>query len=470
MLVNLPPPELPVLVQSQAAPAPALAPVPVPRAPPALPPAPTPVSLTLPPLDPIYLLRFDAMAPVWNALPAGTFWEFAQYALRVFLDFTHLNEAQLILSLVSRPASAPGPGPGENLQGVEEIRVWEDSAAALAEEDVQWAAEMDWEAQVIIEGLRRMLGVGVQADANANAGEGDGGAQFGTRYDGRVDFCATLTCAEGGDTHVQLDLDVNGRITLEKPAMRSSCLFTRAWGSHQFLRLKLSTVLLNRVRRNQSGRLLRELNAYCPRPIHILGREYHPLAEKENTVYYFLHGRDRIGLKAAEDAGKDPKKSYGVGRHIGTVEGLVQWWLAPEHNRHQLMSQLTTRLHLGLSDTLPGVFIKPENLKIIPDISTFVLLHTDQPSILRTHCRRRPAERNGYMFTDGAGLESGSVARACWRKNHPNDYSTPPATQIRIHSAKGVVQIDPNDVATGTFDGSYTLTLTESMAKVKYGP
>jgi hypothetical protein len=38
--------------------------------------------------------------------------------------------------------------------------------------------------------------------------------------------------------------------------------------------------------------------------------------------------------------------------------------------------QLTTRLHLGLSDTFPGVFIKPENVNIIPDTSTFILLHT----------------------------------------------------------------------------------------------
>jgi hypothetical protein len=88
-------------------------------------------------------------------------------------------------------------------------------------------------------------------------------------------------------------------------------------------------------------------------------------------------------LKAAEDAGKDPKKSYGVGRHIGTVEGLVQQWLASDHNRHQLMSKLTTRFHLGLSETLPGVYINPENVKIIPDISTFVLLHTGQRSPTR---------------------------------------------------------------------------------------
>jgi hypothetical protein len=56
------------------------------------------------------------------------------------------------------------------------------------------------------------------------------------------------------------------------------------------------------------------------------------------------------------------------------------------------------------------------------------------------------------MFTDVAGLESGSVARACWRKDHANDYSTLLATQIHIGSAKGVVQIDPNDATTDTFD------------------
>jgi hypothetical protein len=122
--------------------------------------------------------------------------------------------------------------------------------------------------------------------------------------------------------------------------------------------------------------LARELNACCARPIHILGREY-----REHSV----HGRHLIGLKAAEDAGKDLKKSYGDGKHTGTVDGLVKWWLASEHNHHQLMSKLTTRLHLGLSDPLSGVSIKPENVKITLDIRTFVLLHTPQPSLIRTH-------------------------------------------------------------------------------------
>jgi hypothetical protein len=131
------------------------------------------------------------------------------------------------------------------------------------------------------------------------------------------------------------------------------------------------------------------------------------------------------------------------------------------------MSKLTTRFHLGLSNTLLAVVLKPENVKVTPDICTFVLLHKRRPSLLRTHCHRRPAEQNGYMFTDGTGFESG-----CEGLLEELDSSTPPATQIRTSSAKDVVQINPNlnDVATGTFDSHYTFTLPESMANVKYGP
>lgn len=59
---------------------------------------------------------------------------------------------------------------------------------------------------------------------------------------------------------------------------------------------------------------------------------------------------------------------------------------------------------------------------------------------------------------------------ACWRKYHPGETSTRPATQIRISSAKGVVQVDPKDVETSNVSGPFKITLTESMVKVKYDP
>ena len=47
---------------------------------------------------------------------------------------------------------------------------------------------------------------------------------------------------------------------------------------------------------------------------------------------------------------------------------------------------------------------------------------------------------------------------------------TRPAIQIRFSSAKGVVQVDPEDAETSNFNGPYKITLTESMVKVKYNP
>lgn len=354
-MLSQPDPNATSITPSTVAPAPAPS-KPAPTQKVARAPAPTPA---LPPVDPLYLLRFQRMDPIWNALPTGTFWEFARYALNERLDFTRLTDERLIPTFVGRPNEPKK----SNVQGIEEIRAWEEGNpdAKLGPDDLRWAQELDWEAEAIVEGKGRMLGIGV---------DGDPGDKHGTRYGGRVGFCALLKC-EGNDGSGPLNLDLNARITLEKPQMRGSCLFTRVWGSHRFLRIKLSKPLLNRVNRDQSGRLMKELKEFCARPIHILGREYRPLVEKENTVYYFLHGRDRIGLKAIEDAGGDRKRPYGMGKHIGTVEGVVQWWLAPEHNRNQDMSKLTTRLHLGLSDTLPGVLVKPENVKIIPDTSMF---------------------------------------------------------------------------------------------------
>ena len=305
----------------------------------------------LPPAKPICLLSIPKLNHIWNDLPTGTFWEFVRFSQN---NNRNLSETMLVTALIGDTNTRKR----SNVEGVEAIRSW-DNDSKLSGEDSHWLQELDWEAAAIVEDKGRMLGIGV---------DGDMGDKPGTRYGGRVGFCATLHCEEGR-TSTTFNLDSNGRIVLEKPEMRGSCLFTRIWGSHRFLRLKLSNRLLDRISRNESGQLRKELKEYCSRPIHILGRTYHPLVEKDDTVYYFQHGQDRVGFRGMEELGRI-QKDYGVGKYIGTVEGLLQWWLAPEYNRKQAMSKLTTRLHLGLSDTLPGVFIRPENVTVVPDIGT----------------------------------------------------------------------------------------------------
>ena len=305
-----------------------------------------------PPADPICLLSVPKMDHIWNALPIGTFWEFARFAQDESVDANELSETMLATALIGDKNTRKR----SNVEGVEAIRSWV-NGSKLSAEDSHWLQELDWEAEAIVEDKGRMLGIGV---------DGDMGDNNEARYGGRIGFCATLHCEEGQRS--ALNLRVNSRIVLEKPTVRGSCLFTRVWGSHRFLRLKLSDGLINRVNNDASGQLRKDLQDYCSCPIVILGRRYHPLVEKDGVVYYFQHGHDRIGFRASEDLGIT-QKLYGVGRYIGTVEGLLQWWLVPEHNRNQAMSKLAARLHLGLSDTLPGVFIKPENVEIIPDIS-----------------------------------------------------------------------------------------------------
>jgi len=292
----------------------------------------------------------------YHYLPTGTFWEFAQCALLEKFDPNRLREAGIVSALIGIYRRRKS-----NVEGVEVIRFW-DNRSRLSDEDLHWLEELDWEAEAIMEDKGRMLGIGV---------DGDMGDKNGIRYGGKVGFCATLHCEER-QRRATLNLKVDGRIVLEKPTMRGSCLFTRIWGSHRFLRLKLSEKLLNRVSRDKSGQLRKELQDYCSRPIHILGRKYYPLVEKEGTVFYFQHGFDYVGLRAMEGLGRN-RKTYGIGKYIATVEELLQWWLVPEHNRNRSISDLMTHLHLGLSDTLPGVFVKPENVEIIPDISTDLL-------------------------------------------------------------------------------------------------
>jgi RNA dependent RNA polymerase len=291
---------------------------------------------------PIQLLRCPERDHLWRALPAGTFWECARVALQKQLDLRNWSDRR-VPELVGLP----------NEQGVGELCAWE--GVEVLSEDAKWKEELDKEARAIFENKGRMLGIGV---------DGDAGDAFGTWYGGRVGFCATLD-HESTSGDGPLALDTNSTITLEKPMMRGSCLFTRIWGSHRFLRLKLSKRLLKSVSNDRSGRFRNELKEYCRRPIHILGREYHPLVEKDGTVFYFLHGGQYVGL-GIQAEGQE------TGPHIGTVDELVAWWLAPIHNQIQKVSKLISRLHLGISDTLPGVFIDPRYVQIEPDIGASV--------------------------------------------------------------------------------------------------
>lgn len=107
-----------------------------------------------------------------------------------------------------------------------------------------------------------------------------------------------------------------------------------------------------------------KLKEWMIRPIVILGRVYSPLLEKDGSAFYFLEGRDNVG----EEFDKR-KRDYGI-KECTSVKDLLDWWIPFEYNGDQTISKLVTRLELGVSDTLPGVFIQPENVEIAEDIGT----------------------------------------------------------------------------------------------------
>jgi len=74
------------------------------------------------------------------------------------------------------------------------------------------------------------------------------------------------------------------------------------------------------------------------------------------------------------------------------------------------------------------------------------------------------------MFTDGAGLMTPSVSKSLLRKyGEPGSYQLHLAYQIRIHTAKGVLLVDPVMMDRHDFSGPHRLKLYRSMCKASRG-
>jgi len=242
------------------------------------------------------------------------------------------------------------------LEEVEKILGVRDPSRVQRSDETKVSEELDWEAEQIVSGSGEMLGW--REDK-------------GTRYGGKVQFAATLKLDESQQTRGEpLDLKFQGRLNLESPCLRGSSNFTRTFGSHRFLRVKISGKIEREVsvwtgdadsRRDAK----QNLKDWAVRPIFILGRVYSPLLEKEGAVIYFLEGRDLVGEVFCRGKG-----DVGI-KECRDVKGLLDWWIPFNCNGGQDISKLVTRLELGVSDTLPGLFINPDNIERVPDIGQY---------------------------------------------------------------------------------------------------
>lgn len=276
----------------------------------------------------------------WDRLPVGTLYDIARWASSTQTELDSINPT-LFRKLVGLT----------NVDGTSKFReFFHLEAISPAERHI--AAELDWEAEEIAKDSGEMMG---WRDTG------------GTRYGGTIQLAAILSMDGEGSSSVSTSFPAGARLTLQKPVVKGSCIFSRVFGSHRLLRVRKTKYIANwAIANSNNQRLLRE---YFKRPIYILGRKYQHLVEKDGVVIYFQEGIDLVG-RAAERATGKKYATYGAGKIVQDTQGFINWWIPLEYNQ-QPFSKLITRLHLGLSDTIPGVFIHPDHIEVKPDIGQY---------------------------------------------------------------------------------------------------
>lgn len=308
---------------------------------------------------PVIVAHSPKHQALWDRLPFGTLYTVARVASNLRIDLEYLETSHLV-PLIGRNITM------EQVEGVLRRARGED----LVQEGIPNKSydrhlkniinELDWEAEQIVAGTGEMLGWREEK---------------GTRYGGKVQFAATLRLYEKPSTNGNwfasnsgpLDLDNFGHITLEAPSIRGSSLFTRTFGSHHFLRVNVSKEIKAQYSLSRRGgdacRIAQKvMKEWSQRPIFILGRVYSFFREICDVNFYFLEGSERLG-----EAFDNGRRGYGL-TECTSVEQLIDWWSPLRHNGVQDWSAFCTQLELGLSDTLPGMFIAPEDIEVVPDI------------------------------------------------------------------------------------------------------
>ncbi|KAI0075924.1 hypothetical protein K474DRAFT_1663689 [Panus rudis PR-1116 ss-1] len=224
-------------------------------------------------------------------------------------------------------------------------------------------------------------------------------------YGGRVNFCATINAR-----------DRSFKLTLEKPYLGTSCRFTRRFGSWSVVRVRIgdSQTLFER-----GDKLL----SYFKRPFIIHSRVFRAFYAKEGSVFLIQTNECTDGTRIwPPDPGPSTSASL-------SYEQFLNWHNDLTLNRSQVISKWASRFALGLSNSIPGVKVKPERVHFIPDIIS--PLHDGSPDV------------PGVMqMTDGCGLANLATFRIIQSKLGWKD--TPTAVQCRVNGAKGLLLLHPD--------------------------
>jgi hypothetical protein len=252
---------------------------------------------------------------------------------------------------------------------------WNSNASPPSAAETTIADNLDKEARAIVSGdgstleCQPVLALGVVEEGLA-------------RMSGRVVFTANLNVQNLMEVFRPYKKDFSQTeilkfLTLKPLRLGDSSLFTRVFGSHRFIRISL--IDRNKYVRGLTSQQKAEvLLQWLKRPLNIFGRIYRAFTIKDDVVWYFMEGKDRLGVAMETFYGKSPGQ-YGPGSIVDNIENLVNWWIHLERNKDQLICKLVSRFHLGISGTTPGLLLhKQDEVEWTHDISKSPILEISQ--------------------------------------------------------------------------------------------
>ncbi|TBU26167.1 RNA dependent RNA polymerase-domain-containing protein [Dichomitus squalens] len=252
-------------------------------------------------------------------------------------------------------------------------------------------------------------------------------------YGGKVHFTAKVVVAKDRRPS-------EFRFILERPALGSSNRLMRRFGSRRFIRARIQKDALN-----QKGNDLAE---YFRRPFVIGGAVFRAFFAKEQNV--FLVRTNEAAIGSGEDVRISTPDSSAA-TEMSFMQ-FIEWHNSLLLNSDQTMAKWAARFALPLSNSMPGLRLKHDNVKFVDDIICDAFEGKGKP----------PSE---MQMTDGCGFANRAVMRMLHDK-FPAWQDEPTAIQCRIGGAKGLLLVR-HDLSPEE-EIEPTIWLRPSQTKIRY--
>ncbi|KAF9479421.1 hypothetical protein BDN70DRAFT_692461 [Pholiota conissans] len=216
-----------------------------------------------------------------------------------------------------------------------------------------------------------------------------------------------------------LKLDDSFKIVLEPCESRRSYRFARFYGSRRFLNLGIPDEIL----KTENDKV----KAYLSHKFIICGRTFVAFHAKDSHVYMVETDED------FERSPPDQREDWCGDQFRLSFRDFINWHnpLDQPKNYKQVISKYATRFALGLSNSVPILEFKEENIMFIDDITA-----SDWPIWKEDP----PADK---LMTDGCGLiNHAALHQIVKRLGYEN---VPAAIQGRIDGSKGLWILHPSD-------------------------